>query len=203
MANFFKKFGQGILYVITFPVFVVILAIFAVYGLFLMIIQFFKMIFNFFTGRSVHGELPEDVEARKILNKDNNVQDNNATQEQNSSQEESAATPAPTPAPAPTSTPSPTPTPTPVPTQEPTIESVAFENNNTPVVENNNQPTQENDNVIQDFLSAPEITSTPANNQNIVNNSQNEITEVYRPKTNNDYEIMDDEPDDDFDVTIG
>ena len=201
MANFFKKFGHGILYVITFPIFLVILVIFAIYGLFLLIVQFFKMIFNFFTGRSVHGELPEDVEARKILNKDDAAsQINNNQEQQNPAPQDNTPAPTPAPTPAQEQTPTPTPAPTPAPTQEQTIESVAFDNPATPTQGANNQQAQNNDNVIQDFLSSTE----PANNQSPIQNNtpQEETIEVYRPKTNDNYEIMDDDADDDFDVTI-
>lgn len=68
MTNIIKKFFQGIIYVITFPVFLFFLALFAIYGIFLMIQQFILFVYNFFTGRSVKGELPEDVRAKKIIN---------------------------------------------------------------------------------------------------------------------------------------
>ena len=77
MLNLIKKFAQGILYVLTFPVFLVLLAIFAVYGLLIMFIEGIRFIYNFFTGRNIHGELEEDVAARKIIeaNNPNKVQD--------------------------------------------------------------------------------------------------------------------------------
>lgn len=203
MANFFKKFGQGILYVITFPIYIIILAIFAVYGLFLLIIQFFKMIFNFFTGRSIHGELPEDVEARKILHKNDHVEEATSSQEnnQNSSQNENQTT-----------TPSSNgenqnANPAPKPQPETNIESVVFQD-----TQNNSQPaapvsevlpsheTQEtNDVVIQDFLNNDLSNSQPAAPQ-----TQEPTMEVYRPKTNDNYDVMEDDnqDNDDLDITF-
>ena len=71
MINLFKRFGQGIVYVLTFPVFLVFLILFAIYGLFIMLIETIKFIYNFFTGRNIKGELPEDVAAKKIIDANN------------------------------------------------------------------------------------------------------------------------------------
>ena len=195
MANFFKKFGQGILYVITFPVFLIILALFAVYGLVLLVVQFIKMIFNFFTGRSIHGELPEDVEARKILHKNDPVEQNEQKQDEGTQQETPAPAPSPTPAPAPT--PTPAPTPAPQPTQPQSVEEAAFNNpapQSAPAFplereEPASNNLQESDDLFKDLLAEP----------NQENKPQEEIHEVYTPKTNNNYETISDDDEESID----
>lgn len=64
MVELLKAFGRGILYVICFPFFLVILALFAAVGLLAFIFQLFKSIFFFFTGQKFFPELPEDKELR-------------------------------------------------------------------------------------------------------------------------------------------
>ena len=67
MAEFFKKFGQGLLYVLCLPVFLVALAGYAVYGVILFIVVGIKTIIDFFKGKSFDMDLPEDKEAKKRL----------------------------------------------------------------------------------------------------------------------------------------
>lgn len=66
-TDILKKCGRGLLYIITLPVLLVVLAIYAVIG----VVEFFyvgiKSIWYFFTGRNLFGEFPEDVKAREIL----------------------------------------------------------------------------------------------------------------------------------------
>lgn len=66
-TDILKKCGRGILYIITLPVLLLILAVYAVIG----VVQFFyvgiKSIWYFFTGRNLFGEFPEDAKAREIL----------------------------------------------------------------------------------------------------------------------------------------
>ena len=67
LTDILKKCGRGILYIITLPILLLVLAIYAVIG----VVQFFfvgiKSIWYFFTGRNLFGEFPEDVKAREIL----------------------------------------------------------------------------------------------------------------------------------------
>ena len=67
LTDILKKCGRGLLYIITLPILLLILAVYAVIG----VIQFFfvgiKSIWYFFTGRNLFGEFPEDVKAREIL----------------------------------------------------------------------------------------------------------------------------------------
>ena len=66
-TDILKKCGRGLLYIITLPVLLVVLAVYAIIG----VIEFFyvgiKSIWYFFTGRNLFGEFPEDVKAREIL----------------------------------------------------------------------------------------------------------------------------------------
>ena len=67
MASFFKNFGRGILYVLSFPFIILGIALYAVFGLFVFIFQFGKLIFLFFTGRTLFSDLEEDIKAKAIL----------------------------------------------------------------------------------------------------------------------------------------
>ena len=67
MAELFKKFGMGILYILVLPIFLLALIIFGAYGVIVFILLSIKSIFLFFMGKSLHGELEEDIKARKIL----------------------------------------------------------------------------------------------------------------------------------------
>ena len=64
MVDLLKAFGRGILYVLAFPFFIVVLAIFAVVGLIAFIFQLIKSVIFFFTGQKFFPELPEDRELR-------------------------------------------------------------------------------------------------------------------------------------------
>ena len=70
MVDLLKAFGRGILYVLAFPFFIVVLAIFAVVGLIAFIIQLVKSIIFFFTGQKFFPELPEDKELRLLKEKE-------------------------------------------------------------------------------------------------------------------------------------
>lgn len=69
MIKFLQIFGQGILYVVLSPFFLVILAFYVVYTALVMIFMFLKMIILFFAGKSVFADLPEDIEAEQMKNK--------------------------------------------------------------------------------------------------------------------------------------
>ena len=64
MVDLLKAFGRGILYVLAFPFFIVVLAIFAVVGLIAFLFQLIKSVIFFFTGQKFFPELPEDRELR-------------------------------------------------------------------------------------------------------------------------------------------
>ena len=69
MSNFFKNFGKGLLYILAFPFILVGLALYCVFGLFVYIFQLFKLVFLFFTGRTLFTDLEEDIRAKTILSK--------------------------------------------------------------------------------------------------------------------------------------
>lgn len=67
MLNFLKTFGFGILCVILLPVFVAILGIYAVYCLTMFLYVSFRSLISFFSGGKIFEELPEDIEALRII----------------------------------------------------------------------------------------------------------------------------------------
>ena len=69
MGNFFKNLGKGIGYFFAFPGLIIAIALYAVVGIFVFIFQFFKLIFLFFTGRTLSSDLPEDIELKNLQNK--------------------------------------------------------------------------------------------------------------------------------------
>ena len=69
MVSFFKNFGKGVLYVLVLPALLVGLIVYAVVALFVFIYLAIKGLILFFTGRSLYEDLPEDVEAKRILNR--------------------------------------------------------------------------------------------------------------------------------------
>jgi len=82
MANFFKGFGKGLLYVLLFPFIIVGIVLYAVFGLFVFIFQFFKLIYLFFTGRTLYSDLEEDIAAKAILEKAQNPNPEPAKEEE-------------------------------------------------------------------------------------------------------------------------
>lgn len=67
MLGFLKVFLQGILYVVLLPVILLVLAGYALYCLVIFIYMGIRSIVVFFMGGSPLGDLPEDVEAKRIL----------------------------------------------------------------------------------------------------------------------------------------
>ena len=68
MANVFKNIGKGIGYFFLFPLLIIAIAVYSVFGLLVFIFQLFKLIFLFFTGRTLFSDLPEDIELKALLN---------------------------------------------------------------------------------------------------------------------------------------
>lgn len=66
MSSLFKNIGKGIGYFFAFPGLIIAIAIYAVFGLIVFIFQFFKLIFLFFTGRTLFSDLPEDIELKAL-----------------------------------------------------------------------------------------------------------------------------------------
>ena len=69
MSSLFKNIGKGIGYFFAFPGLIIAIALYAVFGLVVFIFQFFKLIFLFFTGRTLFSDLPEDIELKALQNK--------------------------------------------------------------------------------------------------------------------------------------
>lgn len=67
MLGFLKIFLQGVLYVVTLPLILLILALYAVYCVFVFIYIAIRSVIVFFMGGTPLGDLPEDVEAKRIL----------------------------------------------------------------------------------------------------------------------------------------
>ena len=67
MLGFLKIFLQGVLYVVLLPFILVLLALYAVYCVFVFIYIAIRSIIVFFMGGTPLGDLPEDVEAKRIL----------------------------------------------------------------------------------------------------------------------------------------
>lgn len=67
MIQFLKFILLGLLYIITSPLIVAVLALFLVYGLLVFVLLFLKSILLFFTGRTIFSDYPEDIAAKKIL----------------------------------------------------------------------------------------------------------------------------------------
>lgn len=78
MSSLLKGFGKGILYLFTLPVLLIVLSFYSVIGLASFIFMFVKSVILFFTGRSLHDDLPEDKKAKEILNRQvGNIQEEN------------------------------------------------------------------------------------------------------------------------------
>ena len=67
MLGFLKVFLQGILYVVLLPLILAILAGYCIYCIAIFIYMAIRSIIVFFMGGSPLGDLPEDVEAKRIL----------------------------------------------------------------------------------------------------------------------------------------
>lgn len=67
MLNFLKVFGRGIVVTILSPLFALGLAFYLVYCLVLFIIMFFWGVIGFFRGNNINADLPEDLEAKRLV----------------------------------------------------------------------------------------------------------------------------------------
>ena len=70
MGSFFKNIGKGIGYFFLFPGLIIAIALYAVFGLAVFVFQFFKLIFLFFSGRTLFSDLPEDIALKAAMQKD-------------------------------------------------------------------------------------------------------------------------------------
>lgn len=67
MGNFFKGIGKGIFNILFIPVYIVGLALSAVLSIFVFFFELIKKIARFFAGKSLSTDLPEDVEAKRMI----------------------------------------------------------------------------------------------------------------------------------------
>ena len=67
MLSFLKVFGRGLLVTILLPLIVLVLALYMVYCLVLFVVMFFKAVIGYFKGNNINADLPEDLEARRLL----------------------------------------------------------------------------------------------------------------------------------------
>ena len=75
MKSIFKGIAKGILYFIAFPAIILGIALYCVFALFVFLFQFGKLVYLFFTGRTLFSDLDEDIKAKEILAKMNGIQD--------------------------------------------------------------------------------------------------------------------------------
>ena len=67
MLGFFKIFGRGVLTVVLLPFIALLLALYFVYCIIIFVYISIRSIIVFFAGGSPLGDLPEDVEAKRII----------------------------------------------------------------------------------------------------------------------------------------
>lgn len=71
MIGFFKKVGKGLGYIFFVPLYLALICLVGVFGIILLFFLFIKALFLFFSGRSMHDDLPEDVKAKEVLQRSN------------------------------------------------------------------------------------------------------------------------------------
>ena len=67
MLSFLKVFARGLIVTLLLPVIVLVLAVYMVYCLILFVVMFFKAVIGYFKGNNINADLPEDLEARRII----------------------------------------------------------------------------------------------------------------------------------------
>lgn len=67
MGKFVKSILKGLLYVVCFPALVAGILLFAIFSIFIFLFQLGKLIYLFFTGRTLFSDLDEDIKAKQIL----------------------------------------------------------------------------------------------------------------------------------------
>lgn len=67
MLSFLKGLLKGFMYVLFLPLGVLGISLYMVFGVFVFLYRFGKLIYLFFTGRTLKNELKEDVEVKKLL----------------------------------------------------------------------------------------------------------------------------------------
>lgn len=67
MLSFLKVFARGVICTVLLPLILLVWVLYGVYCLITFIVMLFKSIILFFAGDNAAGELPEDIEAKKLL----------------------------------------------------------------------------------------------------------------------------------------
>jgi len=67
MLSFLKVFARGIITTILLPLILLVLALYGVYCLILFVVMFFKGVIGYFKGNDFKVDLPEDLEARRMV----------------------------------------------------------------------------------------------------------------------------------------
>ena len=67
MSDFLKTFGKGVLYVVLLPFILLFVVLYMVYLFFSYVVMAIKSAIVFFAGGSPLGDLPEDLEAKRII----------------------------------------------------------------------------------------------------------------------------------------
>ena len=67
MLKLLKVFGRGVLTTVLLPFIVLIWALYGVYCIGIFVFMFFKTTIEYFQGKTFDADLPEDLEARRLL----------------------------------------------------------------------------------------------------------------------------------------
>ena len=67
MLSLLKVFLRGIVVTLLSPIILLILVLYGVYCIGLFIFMFFKGVIDYFRGKTFNADLPEDLEARRML----------------------------------------------------------------------------------------------------------------------------------------
>ena len=67
MLSLLKVFLRGIVVTLLSPIILLILVVYGVYCIGLFIFMFFKGVIDYFRGKTFNADLPEDLEARRLL----------------------------------------------------------------------------------------------------------------------------------------
>lgn len=67
MSKLITRIALGVLYVVISPIIAIVFVLFLTYGLLIFALYLLKLVFLFFSGKTLFSEFPEDVLARKNL----------------------------------------------------------------------------------------------------------------------------------------
>ena len=67
MLSFLKGLLKGFMYVLFLPLGILGISLYMAFGVFVFLYRFGKLIYLFFTGRTLKNELKEDIEVKKLL----------------------------------------------------------------------------------------------------------------------------------------